>query len=333
MHELDLDLRSLVSRRSLVAAGLFLAAVAAVATTTHRFGAAVDGLEEARPIWLWAAAAGFLGALLASASAWRGAFGLCGGELTRLDASARYGLGSLVNSVSPVRVGGAVRLALFGRTLPGGDRAWRAGGALGVITAGRALVFGVLVVCAAAFGAVPLWPVVVFAGFAGACGLVAFATRDRTPRTHVAHVLDAFRGLARSPLRGARMVGWLALGTAARCAGAIAIAAALGVRSPVSAALIIVPALDLAGLIPLSGNVGITSGAVAVALETHGIGMTQGLATGLAFHAVETAAGLTFGLSGALVLAPRRRVLTLAAAGAAACLAAAFAATVLLPLA
>ena len=114
MQDLDFDLRSHVSRRSLVAAGLFLIAVAAVATSTHRFGAAVNGLEKARPVWLWAAAAAFLGSLLVSASAWRGAFGLCGAELTRLDASARYGLGSLVNSLTPVRAGGAVRFALFG---------------------------------------------------------------------------------------------------------------------------------------------------------------------------------------------------------------------------
>ena len=333
MHELDLDFRSLVSRRSLIAAGLFLAAVAVVAKMSHRFGDAVDGLEDARPVWLWAAAAGFLVSLLSSASAWRRVFGLCGADLSRLDATARYGLGSLVNSVSPVRVGGAVRVALFARALPGEDRAWRAGGALGVVTAARAFVFALVVICAAAVGAVPLWPAVVFVGFVGITGIVAFLTRDRTPRTRAAHLLDAFRGLGRSPLEGAQIVGWIAAATAARFAGAIAIAAALGVNSPVSAALIILPALDLAGLIPLSGNVGITSGAVAVALEAHGIGMSQAIATGLAFHAVETAAGIAFGLGGALLLAPRRRVLTLAAAGAATCLATAFAATVLVPLA
>ena len=37
MHELDLDLRSLFSRRALIAAAVFLAAVAAVAMTSHRF--------------------------------------------------------------------------------------------------------------------------------------------------------------------------------------------------------------------------------------------------------------------------------------------------------
>jgi hypothetical protein len=113
----------------------------------------------------------------------------------------------------------------------------------------------------------------------------------------------------------------------------VAIAAALGVNGPVLAALIILPTLDLAGLIPLSGNVGITSGAVAVALQTHGVGLEQALATGLAFHAVETISGISCGVAGVFLLGTRKRVYVLAAAGAATCLAAAFCATVLVPLA
>jgi hypothetical protein len=129
------------------------------------------------------------------------------------------------------------------------------------------------------------------------------------------------------------MAGWFAASTGARFGGAVAIAAALGVHAPFTAALIIVPTLDIAGLIPLSGNLGITSGAVVVALQAHGVHMTQALATGLAFHAIETGAGMAFGVAGALLLGGRRRVITIAAAGATACLAAAFCATVLLPLA
>jgi hypothetical protein len=332
VHDFDLDLRSLVSRRSLVAAGVFLVAVAAAAKMTHRLGTAVDGLEDARPIWLWIAAAAFLGSLLASASAWRGAFGLCGARLTPSDAAARYALGSLVNGFSPFRVGSALRLALFARALPGDDRTWRTGGALGVIGAARSLVFAGVIIVAEAFGAVPLWPVVVLAGFVVVTGVVAFAARDRTPRTHVAHLIDAFRELGRSPAGGARIVGWVALSTVARFGGAAAIAAALGVNAPISAALIILPALDVAGLIPLSGNLGITSGAIAVALQTHGIDVTQALSTGLAFHAVETAAGIAGGLGGLLFLV-RFDARRLVVAGAAACLFAAFAATVLVPLA
>ncbi len=332
MNELDLDLRSLLSRRALIAAGLFLTAVAAVAMTSHRFGTAVQDLEDARPVWLWAAAAAFIVSLFASAAAWREGFKLCGARLSYVDAGARYSLGSLVNGVSPARLGEAVRLTLFGRALTGEDRALRAGGALGVIVAARSLVFALVLICAAALGAVPLWPVLALLGLVGLAGIVAFAVRNRTPQTHVAHLVDAFRELGRSPAGGARIVGWIAASTVTRFAGAAAIAAALGVNSPVSAALIILPALNVAGLIPLSGNVGITSGAVAVALQAHGIGLSQALATGLAFHAVETAAGLTGGLAGLLFLV-RFDARRLVAAGAAACLVAAFAATVLVPLA
>jgi uncharacterized membrane protein YbhN (UPF0104 family) len=339
----DLNLRALISRRVLLATALFAAAAAVVATMPglfgHRVGDAVAGLEDARPGCLWLAAFGFLGSLLASASGWRTALGLCGGRLSRTDAAARYGIGSLVNSLSPARVGEPVRVALFARALDGEDRLWRMGGVFGVIAAVRCVAFGVIVAGAAVLGAVPLLPLFVLVGIAVAAAVVAIVARDRTPRSHVAHMLDAFRELARSPRAGARLVGWLAVATAARFFAAVAIAAALGVHSPVLAALVVIPALDLAGLIPLSGNLGITSGAVVVALQTQGVSLGHAVTTGLAFHAVETAAGISFGLAGALLLArfscldARRRVLLIAAAGATACVSAAFCATVVLPLA
>lgn len=332
-----LELRTLVSRRAVIASGLFGSAVVVLVTMPgllgHQVGDAVDGLGRARPVWLWSAGFAFLGTLIATSSAWRLSLGLCGGELSGTDAAARYGLGSLVNGLSPVRIGEAVRLVLFTQALDGPDRPWRLAGVFGVLSAFRALVFGLVVVAAAAAGALPLWPVLLLAGLVVGAIAVVFFARDRTPRTHVAHFLDPFRALADSPRAAARIAGCLACSTCVRFFGAAAIAAALGVHSALSAALIIVPTLDLAGLIPLSGNVGITSGAVALALQQHGVGLSQALATGLAFHAVETGAGIAFGSAGALLLFGRRRVLVLAAAGAAACMAAAFCATVLVPLA
>jgi uncharacterized membrane protein YbhN (UPF0104 family) len=332
-----ISLRSLRSPRALAAAALFLAAIVVLATRPgllgHRVGDALTTLEDARPIWLWIAAFSFATALLTSSWSWRSALALCGGRLSRSDAAARYGVGSLVNSLCPARIGEAVRLALFGRMLDGEDRAWRMGGVFGVITATRSLVFAIVVVAGSAVGALPLWPVLLLAAFVAVAAVVTFVTRHRTPHSHVAHLLDAFRAIGRSPAGGARVAGWIVIATAARFTAAIAIAAALGVRSPVTAALIIVPTLELAGLIPLSGNLGVTSGAVTVVLQSHGVGMSQALATGLAFHAVETGAGITFGAAGTLLLSSRRRVFVLAAAGAATCIAAGFAATVLMPLA
>jgi hypothetical protein len=64
------------------------------------------------------------------------------------------------------------------------------------------------------------------------------------------------------------------------------------------------PALDLATVFPLTpGNIGIGSGAVAVALASRGIGMTQALGVGFAIQGVETLVSITVGSIGALTLA------------------------------
>ena len=103
--------------------------------------------------------------------------------------------------------------------------------------------------------------------------------------------------------------------------------------------MVIVPALEVAGTIPLTpGNVGITSGAIALAFHTQGVSFTHGLAAGIAFHAVETAVGLMFGIASVVWLAPyrtpaiRRVVLLSTAASWAVGIAGAFSATVLVPL-
>lgn len=332
----------LASRRGLAAVALFATVVAVVATLPRVVGASVDGaidrLGRAEPAWLWLAALCFVSALLASAQAWRAALRLCGGGLSRADAAARYGIGSLVNSLSPVRVGEAARVALFAQALDGEDRAWRMGGVFATITVTRSVVFAIVLGAAAATGAVPLWPLAAIVVLVAAAAAVVLVARRRAPRRHVAHVLDAFRELGRSPGSAARIVGWTLAGTVTRFIAAVSIAASLDVHSPVAAALIVVPALDLAGLIPVSANLGITSGTVAVALETHGVGLGTAVTAGLAFHAVETAAGLTFGVASALLLAgegagvARRRSLVLAGATACACIVGAFWATVVVPL-
>jgi glycosyltransferase 2 family protein len=297
---------------------------------------ALAGLSSAQPIWLWLAGVCFLGSLVGTAGAWRSAIGLVGGRIGWLDASARYGIGSLINSFAPARLGDVARLALFSRALDSDERLWRASGSFVVIGVARAVVLALLIVAGSIVGALPLWPVLVLIGATGVAALVAMTTRNRSARTHVAHLLDAFRELGREPKRGACLAAWIVCATIARLGAAASIAAALGIPSPLIAALLVVPALDLSGAMPLTpGNVGLTSGAVAMALRAHGVGMTTALTTGIAFHAVETVAGIVFGLASVLFLAPfsstgaRRR--TILAAGAATCavLAGAFGATVL----
>jgi hypothetical protein len=90
----------------------------------------------------------------------------------------------------------------------------------------------------------------------------------------------------------------------ARLAATIAVAAALGLPHPAAAALVILPALDLAGALPLTpGSVGIGSGAVAVALAARGIGMGEALGVGIAMQALETIVSVVAGSAGALYLA------------------------------
>ena len=308
--ERGFDIRRFVTVRGVTATALFALVVVVLATLPNvvgdRVSDALAGLADARPAWLWLAAFCFVGSFLSTAWAWRAALRLVGGRLSYSDAAARWAIGSLVNSFSPVRAGEAVRLALFARALRGPDRGWRTGSVLGVVTAIRSSIFALMVLAAAAAGAVPLWPVLVLSGITLAAAVVAVAMRDRMPsrRRSVAHVLDAFRELGRNPRRGAVVAAWFVCATVIRLGAAASIAAALGVRAPIAAAAIIIPALDLAGLIPISW--GITSGTVVVALAAHGVPASLGVTTGLAFHAVETAAGISFGIAGALLLAPFR---------------------------
>ena len=224
-----------------------------------------------QPAWLWLAAVCFVAALLANALAWRATIRLCGGEIGRLASIACYGVGSLVNSAAPARIGDAVRIGLFSRAFEEGEgreRLWTTGGVFTALGAVRALCLGALVLVAAAMGALPLWPLFALGGLVAAAVATAFFARRRSAERAVAHLLDAFRVLGRSPGRGAPTVCWIALATAARLVGVAAIASGLGVGSPFLAAAIIVPALDVAGIVPLTpGNLGVASGTVSVPIE------------------------------------------------------------------
>ncbi len=332
-----------VGRRGLATAVGVLVVLAVVVLTPQLLGArvadALDALGSASPSWLWTSGAFFALAVLASAWSWRSAIGLCGGQVGLADAAARYGAGSLVNTFAPARAGDAVRFGLFSRALGRDDRLWRTGGAFAALGAARAVVLAALVLIGAAMGALPLWPVLVLLALAAAAVAIAARVRRHEAGSRAAHLLDAFRALGRDPASGLRLVGWLALAVGARVAAAAAIGLALGIGSPLAAAFVIVPALEVAGLVPLTpGNVGVASGAVAMAFQAHGISFTQGLAAGIAFQAVETTVGIAFGLGSLVWLAPyptpgmRRLALVAAGASASLAVAGALSATVLIPL-
>src|SRR6185312_7401410 len=117
-------------------------------------------------------------------------------------------------------------------------------------------------------------------------------------------LLQIFRSVGQSPRAGATIFGWIAFAAITRVCGAVAISLALGVSRPVWVAVVLLAAMALAGLLPLTpGNFGAGAGAATLALHGTGVGLGVSLVLGVAFQAVETFAGITLGLAGAAVLA------------------------------
>lgn len=337
MH-LELELR----KRHLA---LFLGSIAALVAIAampqllgERVADGIDGLGEAQAGWLWLAGCAFGASLLASASGWASALTRCGGTTTRPDAAARYCAGSLVNAVAPARLGSAVRFALFSRVLPNEGRLWTTGGIATSIGAVRMLWLAVVLALGSASGQLPRWPIALLLLGVVIAAAVAWRARNSRPGSRFAHALDAFRVLGRCPRAAAQIAGWIGLGMAFRLAAAAGVAAAFGIDRPLAAALLIIPVLDLAGLLPLTpGNVGVASAAIAFALTAHGAGSDVALSAGIAFGAVETMTTLALGCGSLLYFAGGRtdaRRWRTAAVSVSGCLAlvAVFGATVLMPL-
>jgi len=312
-----------------------VAAVAAPQLLGIRFVHAFAQLAHVRPAWLWLAGLGFLVSFLASGAAWRTTLSACSTPTRFRDSWARYGVGSLVNTVAPFQLGDVVRVGLFSRLVSERSGTWTVTGGLAAIAVVRATCLALLGAVAWALGGLPLWPLIVLGGIAVVAVTVVLATRNRVPQRQLGHLLDAFRALASSPAATCRLVGWVAVALLARVGAGTAVATALGVRSPLIAALLIVTALDVAGQFPLTpGNIGVANGAVAIALESRGVALATALAIGLAFQAVQTAVDVSAGLAGLLHLAPAasrfagRRAMQVAAVAALVGISAAFSLTV-----
>jgi uncharacterized membrane protein YbhN (UPF0104 family) len=275
-----------------------------------RVGEALDVLGGASRPWLTLAFAAFLTAFGCTVAAWRAAFASAGARIPPVQAAARLAVGSLVNAFAPAKLGDAVKIALWSRAIDSPDRLWTAGGAYAALTATRSLTLAAVVVVASATGAVPLWPVFLLVGGAGSIALAAAASTRIRRHPRLATLLAGIAALVRDPRALAAVACWTAGMQLARVAGTVAAASALGLPHPVLAALVILPALDLAGTVPLTpGSVGIGSGAVAVALASRGIGTTQALAVGLAIQGVETLVSVSCGSLGiAYLVEPSPRV-------------------------
>ncbi len=298
----------------------------------------VDGLSDASAGWLWLAAAAFGGSLVTSACGWQSALTRCGGTTSRTDASARYCTGSIVNALAPARIGTAVRFALFSRVLHNEGRLWTVGGIAGSLSAVRAVWLAVVLALASASGVLPRWPIAVLLLAAAVAAAIAWRARDSRPGTKFGHSLDVFRVLGRCPRAAAQIAGWVGLSMGLRVLAATGIAAAFGIDQPLAAAVLIIPALDLAGILPLTpGNVGVSSAAVAFALTAHGVGSNVAVSAGIALGAVETLTTLGLGSASILYFLGRRtdaRRWHTVSVGLAGCfmVGAAFGATVLFPM-
>jgi len=277
------------------------AAVAVGAATVGRgtVAQALATLEHVQPGWLLLAGVGFGTSLVCSARAWHAGLRACGGASTSTDITARYAVGSLVNSVSPAHLGAAVRIGLLSRTLPGSDPVLRTCGVGAAVAAARALALAALVLGAAVLGSVPLWPAPIVAAVVLA-SLALGARLSTRVAGRVAAALEVFR-CRRTGLELAR---WIAISFAARLGAAVAVVGSFGIPHALTVSVVLLAAIALASLLPLTpGNFGAGAGAATLALHEAGVGTGVALALGMTFQAVETCTGMLIGLGGSAVLA------------------------------
>jgi uncharacterized membrane protein YbhN (UPF0104 family) len=266
-----------------------------------RSGLGGIGLADTR--WLVVTGLLFACSLTGSALAWRAALRACGAPCGRVDAVARFAVGSLANALLPARVGGLIRIALFSRLVHGEGAVWTTGGTAAVAGTVRSLWLAGLVALASTTGVLPRWPA--FALLAAGCmgiGVALVALRTRF-RARAAHVLDAFRALVAQPRAAAAVALFIGVAIAARVAAASALVMAFGVDKPLAAGLLVVGAIELAAILPISpGGAGMTGGAVVFALTAHGATGAVSLSAGIALAAIETATTVVVGGLGAAVL-------------------------------
>jgi glycosyltransferase 2 family protein len=244
---------------------------------------------------LAAAVACSAAALVCCAGSWRV---MLPEGLALRDALSRYGVGSLANTLLPARAGDAVRIGLFARVVPGG--ALVVVGAVAAAGAARWLALTPLGVAGTLDSSIPR--VAVLAGAAIALPLPLAWLLVRRGSVRARRVLAPLLGARPATYRA--LAVWAAGIVAFRVFAAAAVAVAFGVGRPVSAALLVVPALELAGIVPLTpANVGIAGGAAAIAFHAYGAPTSTALAAGLTLHAVETGTALAVGAAGAVRLA------------------------------
>lgn len=238
---------------------------------------AADAARDSNPALLLLAGLLFAAVPASCGLLWREAIIRAGGGLSRWDACARYGAGSLVNTFAPAHVGDVVRAALLLRALPCGEPR-RLVRCFGLVQGARIAALAALLLASTLPVELALLPLLL--------ALPAiFVARDR-----------------------AWLIGLGLMGPAAKVAAVTVALTSLGVPEPLPLALAIVPALELAALLPLTpANLGAASAAISVVLHARGMPLADAVPASIVLHGVETAAGISYGSAAAVILLVSRR--------------------------
>src|SRR5262245_28663159 len=292
---------SRAARRWLLGAAIVAGCACATALAPRgALALAVGDFADQRRLPLVLAA--FCAALVpgATAAAWRSVLTSCGQPLTFREAWCCYGLGSLANTFLPGRLGDGIRIELFSRRLRHEHQRWLACGVSATVGLGQSLVLGLVLSLGAVAGALPLWALVLaFALPAALWGGGRLALR-RQPWDRAACLATA--STLSMPAWG-RLLGWLALGAAARLLLAAGVLEALAVPDPLLNAVLAIASRAAGNALPFApGGAGIGSIAIAVGLERAGIDASTAIAAGFTFHALEICAALLFAATGWLAL-------------------------------
>jgi hypothetical protein len=286
--------RSLLIGMGVVAgAGIIAAAWGPLSRQVSRTATVMVAADP--PLLMLAILAG-AAAVLATGLAWIVAARELGSSVDFVSGSARYAVACL----SPPKLGNPVRIALLGRTLPGPKGLWAMTGVCGGVSIARLLPLSLVILIAAATGALPLWPGLVIAG---AVIAVLAGVSVACRHTHGVRLQRLFAGLsllARSAPTAAVAFAALSVATLMKLVSAAAIAAAIGVPHPVAAALVLVPALAVGRTVPF---LGVAAGTGALTAAAHGVSAGSALSLAVAAAAVEGAAGIACGIAGAAQIA------------------------------
>jgi uncharacterized membrane protein YbhN (UPF0104 family) len=315
-----------VARRSLLGFVLLAAVLVPALLGSHKverqLQLALAHAGDADRRWIAVALCGFAASVVCAMASWWIVTRRAGARGSKLDAAVRFGVGGVVQILTPARLGDAVRVALFARTVDEDRPVLRVGGAYAMLEGARAVALGVLLALAWLTGGMSFWPVAIVAAVATLVTIgVAIAARHTT-RGPFARILATARSLRAEPRAALALVGSCLASAVLRVLAVSALAAGVGIHSPLLVGLVACCAVDLAGLLPLTpGNVGVAGGAIAVALAARGVGLTQSLTLGILFQGSEAGVALALGLVSIAALSgpqrARRRLVLVGVAAAA----------------